>query len=117
MLEDELPSKFVLPINADALRSAMENILRNGLRQTPAGSRLSVTLTATSRFVRISLCDHSSFAARIFSRMESAFGFISVPSAAASSVELPHHFVFSGVTNDATADKTGSGGAFHSSVS
>ena len=57
MLEDELPSKFVLPINADALRSAMENILRNGLRQTPAGSRLSVTLTATSRFVRISLCD------------------------------------------------------------
>ena len=35
----------------------MENILRNGLRQTPAGSRLSVTLTATSRFVRISLCD------------------------------------------------------------
>ena len=43
--------------------------------------------------------------------MESAFGFISVPSAAASSVELPHHFVFSGVTNDATADKTGSGGA------
>ena len=57
MLEDELPSKFVLPINADALRSAMENILRNGLRQPPAGSRLSVTLTATSRFVRISLCD------------------------------------------------------------
>ena len=57
VLEDELPSKFVLPINADALRSAMENILRNGLRQTPAGSRLSVTLTATSRFVRISLCD------------------------------------------------------------
>ncbi len=35
----------------------MENILRNGLRQTPAGSRLTVTLTATSRFVRISLCD------------------------------------------------------------
>ena len=34
VLEDELPSKFVLPINADALRSAMENILRNGLRQT-----------------------------------------------------------------------------------
>ena len=45
------------------------------------------------------------------------FGFSSVPSAAAGSVELPHHFVFSGVTNDATADKTGSGGAFHSSVS
>ena len=45
--------------------------------------------------------------------MESAFGFSFVPSAAASSVELPHHFVFSGVTNDATADKTGSGGAFH----
>ena len=57
VLEDELPSKLVLPINADALRSAMENILRNGLRQTPAGSRLTVTLTATSRFVRISLCD------------------------------------------------------------
>lgn len=31
VLEDELPSKLVLPINADALRSAMENILRNGL--------------------------------------------------------------------------------------
>lgn len=43
VLEDELPSKLVLPIN--------------GLRQTPAGSRLTVTLTATSRFVRISLCD------------------------------------------------------------
>lgn len=43
--------------------------------------------------------------------MESAFGLSSVPSAAASSVELPHHFSFSGVTNNATADKTGSGGA------
>ena len=35
---------------------------------------------------------------RIFRRIESAFGFRSVPSEAASSVELPLHFPFSGVT-------------------
>ena len=55
--------------------------------------------------------------------MESAFGFSSVLSAAASSVELPHHFVFSGVTNDAknlhpryTSDagkRSGKDGQFH----
>ena len=52
-----------------------------------------------------------------FSFMVSAFAFMSTASASVNSVGLPVHSGLSAFTRDATASRTASGGALHSSVS
>lgn len=46
-----------LPVNEPAIRSAIENILRNGLRHTPAGSELAIRVESAPDAVRIACTD------------------------------------------------------------
>ena len=57
VLEDDLPDGLLLPLNVKTLQCALENILRNGLRHSPEGSRLAVKLSSMRSGVRIAVCD------------------------------------------------------------
>lgn len=52
-LEDALEADVVLPVNADSLRSALGNLLRNSLRHSPEGGRITVRLERVAGVLRI----------------------------------------------------------------
>lgn len=52
-LDDALKRDVVLEVNAESLRSALGNLLRNSLRHTPEGGRITVRLERGAGFLRI----------------------------------------------------------------
>jgi signal transduction histidine kinase len=53
-IEDAIPE---LPLDKSALTDALENLLDNAIKYSPAGSRVAVTARAADHTVRVEVCD------------------------------------------------------------
>jgi signal transduction histidine kinase len=57
LVELDMPETLTLHGNGELLHSAVENILRNALRHSPAGGRVNITARRMERTIRIDICD------------------------------------------------------------